>query len=99
MRDAGVGPNGSINIDFFSDQKEYLAQKRSPRGARDGHKPSRRGEGVGPRRAGLSPPRALSGLLPIFVFFQIFQNGENFLLEKFWSRFTYRITYLFVFGV
>ena len=34
-----------------------------------------------------------------FVFFQIFQNGENFLLEKFWTLFSYRITYLFVFGV
>ena len=47
----------------------------------------------------LWPPRALSRLLFIFLFFHKFQNGENFLLENFWSPITYRNTYLFVFRV
>ena len=65
--------------------------RESPRG---GHKPGRRAQGGRVRPTGLSLPRALFGLFIIFLIFKIFQNRHKVLLWNFWSRFTYRTTYL-----
>ena len=83
---------------------EFLPTKRSivqENGVRRAHEvPTSQGACPGGRA--LPPPswmpRVLFGLL-IFLFSEIFQNGEKLPLELFWSWFTYRTTYLFLFGV
>ena len=49
------------------------------------------------RPLSLWPPRAPSLLFLIFLIFYIFQNEQKVFLWNFWSWFTYRITYLFLF--
>ena len=87
----------SIYNEFFPSKTSNMEEKRSRESPRGSHKPGRRALGGRARPLGLSPPRALFGLFIIFLIFYIFQNRQKVLLWKFWSRFTYRTTYLLLF--
>ena len=96
---------GTVVKTFGRLYNEFLPTKRSivqENGVRRAHEvPTRQGARPG-GRARPPPswmPRVPFRLLLIFLIFEIFQNGEKLPLELFWSRFTYRTTYLFLFGV
>ena len=96
--DTMVKTYGSIYKEFLS-CKTSISEENGVGKAHEGPTSHQGAPGGVARPRASCAPHGSPRLFLIFVFFLIFQNWQKVFLRNFWSRFTYRITYLFLFRV
>jgi hypothetical protein len=96
--DTVVKTFGSLYKEFLSCKTSIPVENRVGK-AHEGPTSHQGAPGGVARPSASCAPCGSPQLFLIFVFFLIFQNWQKVFLWNFWSRFTYRITYLFLFRV